>query len=333
MFIGKLPAPNRMERLTVLLCTHNRVSLLERAIASINSARRLQGWDVELLVVANSCVDETETFLARYRATAEDNGLLPLSWFAEPNPGKSNALNAALPRLSNELVAFVDDDHRVDENYLAAVCREAEENPDTDLFCGRILPDWNGLEPDWVHDNDRYKIYPLPVPRFDLGSSAMELDGSTVVPGGGNLAVRTRILPRVGPFDNTYGPKGHNLEGGEDLEWVRRALKVGARLRYTPDMLQFHFVDLGRLTLSYVMQKAYKRSASSIRLRPERIANTLLPLHMLRKALTYLGMVATSWQRRRLRFYLVRLAAALGEIHGHLETRHELRSKYRGHPG
>lgn len=310
-----------MPKLTVLICTHNRVGLLEKTLVSLNAARRPVGWEVGILVMANACGDGSHQFLDDYRAQSRERGWLSLEWFAEPVPGKSNALNSAFGHLSGDMVAFVDDDHRVDSDYLKAVCESADQYPQTDLFCGRILPDWDGSEPAWVHDQGLFRIYPLPVPRFDLGPEPQALDLDTAIPGGGNLVARITLLPRVGLFDTAFGPTGHDLGGAEDLEWVRRALRGGATLRYAPAILQNHYVDVARLTLPYLMEKAFKRSASSVRLYPERLDDTFIPAYMLRKSANYLGMLCLSWRGDRRRFYLVRLAAVLGEIQGHLHAR------------
>ena len=52
--------------LTVLISTHDRAALLERALRHLNEARRPPGWAVEILVVANACTDATHELLARY---------------------------------------------------------------------------------------------------------------------------------------------------------------------------------------------------------------------------------------------------------------------------
>jgi glycosyltransferase involved in cell wall biosynthesis len=318
-------------RATVLICTHDRRALMRLTLASLNAALRPAGWELDILVAANACSDGTHEMLEGYREACAEKGWLPLTWFAEPTPGKSHALNSALPRIDGDLVAFVDDDHRVDASYLHAVCEAAAAWPDVDLFCGRILPDWDGTEPAWVHDRGPYRIYPLPVPRFDLGPEPLTLDGDGAIPGGGNLVARTRLLPKVGPFHTDYGPSGHDLGGAEDLEWVRRALGTGARLQYLPRILQYHYVDNCRLTLGYLMRKAYMRSASTVRLDPKCREDTFIPPFMVRKALGYAGLLLISWSWARLRFHLVRLAAAVGEIKGHLQARGDQR-RAQSHP-
>mgnify|MGYP001166022977 FL=1 len=309
-----------MPSLTVLICTHDRAELLARTLLTLNSARRPTGWAVDVLVAANACRDDTHDVLERHCAQVEARGWLPLRWFAEPVPGKSNALNSALPRVGSELIAFVDDDHRVDAGYLEAVCRAADRHPEADLFCGRILPDWDGREPAWVHDDGPYRIYPLPVPRFDQGDEPFELTPDRAIPGGGNLAVRTATAARIGPFDTAMGPTGHDLGGAEDLDWVLRGQRLGARLRYVPDMVQYHYVDTARLTLGYVMKKAYKRTASTVRLEADE-GRTSVPRYLYRKLAEYALLACTAVGASRRRYYLVRTAAALGEFAGYRQLR------------
>ncbi len=159
------------DSLTILICTHNRADLLERALASINAANR-PAMPVQILVAANACTDETVDRMRAYQALQVERGWIPLQVIEVPTPGKSQALNRAIPEIVTDLAAFVDDDHRVDENYLVAIEEAAGAWPDAGLYCGRILPDWDGSEPEWVHDEGPYRIYPLPVPRQDHGSSA-----------------------------------------------------------------------------------------------------------------------------------------------------------------
>jgi GT2 family glycosyltransferase len=310
--------------LAVLIATHNRVELLERALHYLNEARRPAGWKVEILVAANACTDRTHRLLDRYIRTGA--GLrapeqrLPLRWVAEPRAGKSHALNCAIALLDSDRTAFVDDDHRVDPSYFESVCRAAADYPDADILCGRILPDWDGSEPGWVHDEGPYRIYPLPVPRYDLGPRPIRSPQDLVTPGGGNLVLRTSLFERVGDFSLAYGPVGRGLGGAEDHEWVLRAIAAGAVVQYVPDIVQFHYVDQTRLRLRYLVQKAYERSASAVRLMGTGGRRRLVPPYMIRKVAEYGFAACTAPDEQQRRFYLVRLAASLGEIKGHVRA-------------
>jgi len=313
--------------LTVLISTHNRAELLGRTLHYLNRARVPSDWNVDILVIANACTDGTHALLQRYVATTRGPGdgdsRLPLRWQAEPTPGKSHAQNRALPLLRAERTAFVDDDHRVDAGYLESVCRAASSHPDVEILCGRILPDWDGSEPAWVHDQGPYRIYPLPVPRYDLGDAPVESPQEIATPGGGNWIVRTDLLARVGPFATTIGPVGRGLGGSEDKEWYWRAIKRGARALYLPEIVQYHFVDPTRLTLGYAMRKAFERTAGAVRVGGETLGAARLPAYMVRKVAQNAVALITSGSAAKRRFHCVRLAGALGEIKGHWQARRE----------
>jgi len=304
--------------LTILICTHNRADLLERVLASLNAAKR-PAMPVQILVAANACTDDTVARMMTYQAQQDEKGWLPLRLIEVPTPGKSHALNRAIPEIDTELTAFVDDDHRVDENYLVAIEQAAATWPDAGLYCGRILPDWDGSEPEWVHDNGPYRIYPLPIPRFDQENQPKTITPEEgPIPGGGNLVVRRDVFTLAGEFSTELGPHGHDLGGGEDSEYVLRAMNRGVRCQYTPDMVQHHYVDTERLRLGYLLKKSYQRTRSTSRIH----GNGRVPLFMWRKLAEY-GFHSTfslSWARRR--FYWVRTAAALGEVQGRRESGH-----------
>jgi arylsulfatase A-like enzyme len=85
-----------------------------------------------------------------------------------------------------------------------------------------------------------------------------------------------------------------------------------------PEILQYHYVDTERLQLGYLLRKGYQRTRSTSRIQ----GNGRVPLYMWRKVAEYSfhTVFSLSWARRR--FYLVRMAAALGEVKGRAESGH-----------
>ena len=308
--------------LTVLICTHNRAELLSKTLDSLNRAHRPAGLRVDILIIANACRDATAQVLQDYARRATRKGLLPLRWFDEPQPGKSHALNRGTSKLAGDWVAIVDDDHRVAGDFLIQIERAMQTHLEASMLCGRILPDWNGSEPAWVHDTGPYRIYPLPIPRQDFGEVSTEIGIEGPIPGGGNQIMRVDVLRRLGGFSTDLGPQGHDLGGGEDTEYMLRALRMGARLWYVPHIVQFHYVDAARLTLRYLIQKAYKRSAGTVGLDAGETTAFSVPIYLYRKLASYFLSVLTALGTARRRFYLVRCAAALGEMAGHRRLRH-----------
>jgi len=302
-------------RIEVLICTHNRAALLERTLEFIGQAACPAGASVEVLVAANACRDGTRELLAAY---AEGRRALrfPLRFLEEPTPGKSHALNSAIAQLRGDVIAMVDDDHRVDRGYFESIAEAVDRFPEATMYCGRILPDWTGFEPAWVHDLSAYAIYPLPIPHYDLGDAPLKIGEEGRLPGGGNLVLKRDVFSRVGLFSTELGPQGHNLAGGEDTDFVQRALATGERITYWPPILQYHVVEHERLTLKYLLEKSFQRSFSATRI----IAGTHrgVPRYLWRKLASYAFRAFASLYWPEKRFYMVRVAAALGEVRAYL---------------
>ncbi|HFB65876.1 MAG TPA: glycosyltransferase [Aeromonadales bacterium] len=296
----------------VVICTHNRERLIKKVIASLNNCSLPEKTNISILVLANACSDNTHAFLNEYQTKQKANNLLPLQWNAVPKPGKSHALNYAIPKLQGDLIAMIDDDHRISENYFAVLADAFNKYKEVGIFFGKILPDWTGKEPKWAHLQGKYAIYPLPVPHFDKGDESFEYHDKVATPGGGNLALRREVFNKVGDFNTELGPEGHNLGGGEDSDFVKRAISIGIKLRYLPDMVQYHYVDPERFKFSYILTKSFQRSRSVALISKKEI--TRVPNFIWKKLFVYFFSTIFSFNIDKSRFYTVRLAAALGEL-------------------
>jgi glycosyltransferase involved in cell wall biosynthesis len=303
--------------ISIIICTHNRAPLLKEALESITLMNVPSGCNVELIVVNNACSDETPAVIDEFTKKCRH---FPVKNLEEPRLGKTYALNRAIRTTSSQIMSFVDDDHIVSEDYMVELIRAAEEHHDFNMFCGRVFPNWDGSEPQWVHDDSKYPIRPYPIPKFDLGEEPLEiLKDKTFLPGSGNLMVRREVFERVGLFSEELGPKGHNLKGGEDIEFVRRALQRGERVLYIPEMKQCHQVFSENLRMRYLVKKAYLRSIVAYQHSGGSLlgnGNHGIPAYLIRQAITRLLRAASSFNPNARRYYLVRFAATLGEING-----------------
>lgn len=299
-----------MTNFTVIICTHNRARLLKIALDALRDGQTEQV-DFDVLVVANACSDNTESLLTDYAQQWP-----VLSWVREPIPGKSHALNHAIKVFKTPVAVFIDDDQRAARDFPIMVQAALDSFPDVGILCGRLLPDWDGSEPDWLHDQGPYRIYPPPVAAYEAGTETRLLSREKdVLPPGGNLVIRHHVFERVGQFATELGPQGHNLLGGEDIELLHRALAAGEQIVYVPGILQYHAILPEHLTVRYLVRKSYQRTRSALRIKPR--AEGGIPLYLWKKCLVYGTKVLTSLASEdRRRFYLVRLAAVVGEIQG-----------------
>ncbi len=300
--------------ISVIICTHNRAFLLPEVLNSLEKTEMPENIEIELVIVDNACSDNSFQVITEHVKKSKFK-IHPLK---EPKQGKTFALNTAINNAAGDLLAFVDDDHIVSPGYFKAIRSAAANYPDCNIFCGRITPNWDGTEPPWIHDDTRYPIRPFPIPNFNMGDSVLEvqLDKGMFIPGAGNLVIKRSVFKNVGLFSEEFGPKGHNLQGGEDLEFIRRALKHGERLMYIPEILQYHHVDKNKLTLNYLIKKAYYRSMAAYQL-SDKISSGAIPRYFYRMAAAHLLKSIFCLQQSARRYYLVKLASVMGEIQGH----------------
>lgn len=304
----EVTSPMQTQKFTIVICTHNRVALLLRTLSSINDAYVPTHSDVDILIVANACTDATVDEVSSFYSK------LPLRCIIEPIAGKSLALNRAIAITHSDYAVFIDDDHRVALDFFEQTQAAIQLYPDKSILCGKIIPDWTGTEPDWVHDTGDFRIFPPPIPSFDLGDMPMTIGITDELPGGGDLVIKLGVFHRVGQFSVSMGPIGHDLAGGEDSEFLLRALKNGEQIHYIPSIIQYHYVDPERLKFNYLFKKSFQRSRSiTLARNPEK---TGIPNYLWRKLATYTIKVIFAFNTRLIRFYLMRVASTLGEIEG-----------------
>jgi GT2 family glycosyltransferase len=309
-------------KLTIVICTHNRSELLLKTLESIDKTLIPHQVDITILVIANACTDDTVKKLQEHQQWQMDNSMLSIEFMEEPRAGKSYALNKALSLISGGWISFIDDDQRVDENYFQAVIDAINQYPDTALFCGKLIPDWTGDEPAWVHEQGAYKIAPIPIPDFDLGNNPLILSDKDFIPSGGNLIINQSVLDKIGGFSETLGPIGHNLVGSEDTDLIVRALTDHEKLRYIPAIIQYHFVDPLRFKLFYLMAMNFQRNRSfTLSNHPQ---STQVPNYLWLKLVKYSAGVLFSFNIGGIRFYLTKTAAILGQIVGMIQSRHKI---------
>lgn len=297
--------------LTIIICTYNRSSSLATTISSLYSTGYKGPELVDILVVANACTDDT---VERVRSIRTDHpqSVISLRYIEEPKPGKSHALNAAIKATTSEYLCFIDDDQTVENGFISNLLIGISIYND-DIYCGRIKPDWPGTEPSWVHTTGQYAIPIRPFPEFDFGDTSLILNPDARFPSGGNICVRRHVFERSGVFSTNLGPKGHNLAGGEDHEFLSRCAKSGFSIRYLPAVKQLHAVDDERMQTIYTLKKSYHRS-KSVFIMKESFSKP--KLYMIRKIASHLVKATFTIDSRKRFFYMVRLAASIGELSG-----------------
>jgi len=138
--------------------------------------------------------------------------------------GLSRARNAALPHLDADLVAFPDDDCVYRPDLLARVAARFATDDGLDGLTGRAVDADGTADPSWRDD----------AAVLDPSNLWNRVISFTIF-------LRRAVVTGVGAFDERLGlGSGTPWSSGEELDYVLRAIRSGARVVYDPAVTVTH---------------------------------------------------------------------------------------------
>ena len=138
--------------------------------------------------------------------------------------GLSRARNAALPALTADVVAFPDDDCVYAPEFLARVAERFAADPGLDGLAGRPVAADGRIAGRWPARAQRIR----PETVFHAAISH-------------TIFLRRSVVDRVGDFDEQLGlGSGTPWSSGEEIDFLVRALRAGARVEYDPSVVITH---------------------------------------------------------------------------------------------
>lgn len=140
--------------------------------------------------------------------------------------GLSRARNAALDALTGDVVAFPDDDCVYPDDLLERVARALDARPDLDGVTGRAEAHDGGSSSSWKADGAVLTC-------DNLWNRAISF----------TIFLRREVVARVGRFDEQLGlGSGTPWHSAEEIDYLVRALRTGARIEYDPTLVVYHDV-------------------------------------------------------------------------------------------
>jgi succinoglycan biosynthesis protein ExoM len=225
------------ESSTVTLCiaTYRRP---ERLAALLQDLTRQSRVPDEVVIVDNDAG-------ASARGVVEERRRLgapyPIRYAVQPQQNISMTRNATVELAASEWLAFIDDDERAPQHWLAQLMNAAERYG-ADGILGPVDPVVPASAPDWIRRGRFYEF-----PRMASG---------TQVPPNrlrfGNVLVRAEWLRGASqPFDPELG-----LTGGEDGDLLSRLVQQGARIFWCDEAVVSEPVEPSRLSLNWLLRRA-----------------------------------------------------------------------------
>jgi GT2 family glycosyltransferase len=222
---------------TVVVCTRDRP---ESAIVTLRGIAGLHYEPFEIVVVDNApSSDMTKT------AILTEFGADPrFRYVGEPRPGLSCARNRGVAEAAGEIIAFTDDDVRVDPWWLDGIVRGFQQAADVACVTGLIptaeidnaMQLYFDQRETWGTFCDR-RVFDLTDNRDD---SHLYPYSPGIYGAGANFAMTRSALKDLGRFDEALGA-GSPCGGGEDLDMFMRIILAGHRIAYEPSAIVSHF--------------------------------------------------------------------------------------------
>ena len=239
---GIVPAASgEAPQLSVIMCTYNRGALLADAMRSV-LAQESTTPAFELIVLDNKSTDGTRAIVERFLRSDER-----VTYAFESQQGLSFARNAAVLHARAPLLAFTDDDVRVEPDWVAAVLRAFREHPDADMVGGRVLPLWPAPPPAWLTTE-----HWAPLALVDHGEAPIAITPARpICLVGANLALRREAFDMVGGFAAALQRVKDGIGSLEDHDFLLRLLRTGRTGLYDPRIVVHAEIQPNRLQRSY----------------------------------------------------------------------------------
>ena len=243
--VSKHPLHVRAVDVSIVVATcgrsENLRELLEALLRSDCPSRL--SWDI--WIVDNNSRDETAALVASFSEREPR-----MHYLFEGAQGKSHALNRGVQQAGGNILAFTDDDCIPDPHWVENIGAAFAADSKLGLVGGRVELFNPDDHPTTTRTWGDRRLVTSPSDVFSL-----------II--GCNMAVRSDLLRAIGDFDPLNCPGSSKDAVFEDIDYVYRAFKNGARIEYRPEILLYH--NHGRRSDSDVanVQRKYARGRGS----------------------------------------------------------------------
>jgi len=238
--------------ISVIVCTHNRASDLERALASVFEQDN-RGVAYEIVVVDNRSTDATPQVVER----AIEAGW-PVRYVFEQELGLCNARNAGWRAAKGKICAYLDDDALAQPGWLRAIQSAFAAHPDAGVAGGRVDPIWEAQRPSWLSDD-----VALSLTIVDWSKAPKLIDDVAMQwLVGANIALPRKTLEEVGGFHPALDRVGNRMLSSGDVFLQKQVMRRGYRCLYDPAIAVHHKVPASRLNQGWFLRRYFWQGVS-----------------------------------------------------------------------
>ena len=227
--------------ISVIIACYNSASVIHQTLLHLQKQENTQNITWEVILIDNNCTDNTAQ-LAQESWGIQDS--VPLHIIKETQVGEASARKAGIIKAKYAILSIVDDDNRVNTNWISSIYSYFE-NPEIGLLGCVGIGDFESEPPAWFDKHQH---------AFAIGSlyagDFTDITADAIVPGAG-LSVRKEI------FDILYsinwkpfltGRVGNRQSAGADSEICYVTRLLGYKIYYSNLLAFKHYTKNDRIT-------------------------------------------------------------------------------------
>ncbi len=228
---------------SVIISTYNRSDILPAALESVLAQEEMGDVIYEVIVVDNNSTDRTRKVVESFIARGHTN----LRYIFEGKQGLSYARNTGIANARAPIIAFTDDDVRVERDWLANIKRAFDKHPEVDFVGGKVLPRWENEPPSWLT-----REHWSPLALQDYGDAPFYVNTERqICLVGANLSFRRTVFEQMGLFAVDVQRFKDSIGSMEDHELQTRILLAKRQGLYAPASVVAAEVQMARLSKKY----------------------------------------------------------------------------------
>lgn len=232
---------------SVVICTHSRLALLQAAVESCLRDATRRGLDFEIVVSDNSPGGHARAYVEGLAETS-----VPVRWAPSRPSNISVARNAGIRAARAEIVAFLDDDLQVGVGWLDHLL-DALRDGDFDAVMGPVRPSFeDGRPPAWDPTGSRYtRVLDAPSGTQVVVAGPDRTRALTVSTASSAWRAATCFTDEE-PFSPAFGTCG-----GEDFELMWRLERQGRRFGWSADAAVTETIPHSRTEVRYQALRSF----------------------------------------------------------------------------
>jgi GT2 family glycosyltransferase len=229
--------------LTIVIPTYRRTEFLALSLDSLY-AQTPRPYLHAAIVVDNSKVPDPQVKLI---CSLPKYSPMTIQYIHQPEPGASNARNLGAAITDSPWIGFIDDDMILPANWVS-VALACIEHSGADIIGGPYTPFYLSSPPAWF--------------RAQYGSNSLEEKAGFLIEEkpifGGNMLWKRELFLKLGGFSPRLGYIGNKEIYGEETELQHRAVKIGARIRYAPELAVQHCFHRERMRVGWFLSSGFR---------------------------------------------------------------------------